>query len=447
MDEANLSESIFGSGGSPTPRGPADPAQARRPEEVSAEEPVREPLPAPAAPLTRRVIREREEAFAQDEDAVPEDAHLHHPAFSDQDPHLERSKVRARRGCLAILLVLALLLAGAFFAVKNLGGSLFSSSSSSQESTDYTGNGSGSVQIVVRKGDSGAAIGETLEKAGVVKSAGTFAVVAGSTPGFTSIQPGTYTMRKQMSSAAAASLMLEPGTRDAGAIVREGLWNSEIFALLSKETGVPVAQYQKVTGAQVGLPADAKGNLTGWLFPSTYQFAPGTTAVQQLKTMVDLTKTNLKSVGIDPDNAQRTLIIASLVQGEADPAKYGGKVARVIDNRLNPAVDKGQTNGLLGLDSTVSFAEGKRSLTNAAAARESTSPYNTYRVPGLPPGPIGNPGLVAIKAAQNPTPGPWLYFVTVNTTTGETLFSTTLEQFNADTEKFRQFCADNPGKC
>lgn len=447
MDEANLSESIFGSGGSPAPRGPADPAQARRPEEVPADEPVREQLPAPATPLTRRVLREREAALAQEADDVPADAHLHHPAYAQEDPHHERSKVRARRGCLAILLAVVVLLVGAFFVIKSVGGGLFGGDSASQESSDYTGNGTGSVQIVVRKGDTGAAIGEALQKAGVVKSASTFATVAGSTPGFTSIQPGTYTMRKQMSSAAAASLMLEPGTRDAGAIVREGLWNSEIFALLSKETGVPVAQYEKVTGAQVGLPASAKGNLTGWLFPSTYNFEPDTSAAQQLKTMVDLTKTNLKSVGIDPENAERTLIVASLVQGEADPATYGAKVARVIDNRLDPAVDKGQTHGLLGLDSTVSFAEGKRSLTNATAARESTSPYNTYRVPGLPPGPIGNPGLGAIKAAQHPTPGPWLYFVTVNTDTGETLFSTTLEQFNADTAKFRQFCSDNPGKC
>lgn len=447
MDEANLSESIFGSGGSPAPRGPVDPAQARRPEEVPADQPVREQLPAPATPLTRRVLREREAAMAQhDADGIPDDAHLDHPAFVDDAQH-ERSRIRARRGCLAMLLVVLLLLVGAFFAVKNFGGSLFGGGSSSQASSDYTGNGTGSVQIVVRKGDTGAAIGETLQKAGVVKSANTFAAVAGSTPGFTSIQPGTYTMRKQMSSAAAAALMLEPGTRDAGAIVREGLWNSEIFALLSKETGVPVAEYQKVTGAQVGLPASAKGNLTGWLFPSTYNFEPGTTAAQQLKTMVDLTKSSLKSVGIDPENAERTLIVASLVQAEADPATYGGKVARVIGNRLDPAIDKGQTHGLLGLDSTVSFAEGKRSLTNAAAARESTSPYNTYRVPGLPPGPIGNPGLGAIKAAQSPTPGPWLYFVTVNPETGETLFSTTLAQFNADTAKFRQFCTANPGKC
>lgn len=447
MDEANLSESIFGSGGSPAPRGPVDPAQARRPEEVPADEPVREQLPAPATPLTRRVLREREAALAQEADDIPADAHLHHPAFSQEDPHHERSKVRARRGCLAILLVVIVLLVGAFFVVKSFGGGLFGGSSAGQDSSDYTGNGTGSVQIVVRKGDTGAAIGETLQKAGVVKSATTFATVAGSTPGFTSIQPGTYTMRKQMSSAAAASLMLEPGTRDAGAIVREGLWNSEIFALLSKETGVPVAQYEKVTGAQVGLPASAKGNLTGWLFPSTYNFEPGTSAVQQLKTMVDLTKTNLKSIGIDPENAERTLIVASLVQAEADPSTYGAKVARVIDNRLDPAVDKGQTHGVLGLDSSVSFGVQHRAALPSAAELANDNPYNLRKHAGLPPGPIGNPGLAAIKAAQQPATGNWLYFVTVNLDSGETLFSDTYAQFQTDSAKLTAWCAANKGRC
>ena len=447
MDEANLSESIFGSGGSPAPRGPADPAQARRPEEVPADEPVREQLPAPASPLTRRVIREREAALAQEAGESPEDAHPHHPASTAEDQHHERSKVRARRGCLAILLAVVLLLVGAFFVVKNLGGSLFGGDSSSQASSDYTGNGTGSVQIVVHKGDTGAAIGETLQKAGVVKSAATFATVAGSTPGFTSVQPGTYTMRKQMSSAAAATLMLEPGTRDAGAIVREGLWNSEIFALLSKETGVPVADYQKVTGAQVGLPASAKGNLTGWLFPSTYTFEPGTTAVQQLKTMVDLTKTNLTSIGIDTQNAERTLIVASLVQGEADPTTYGAKVARVIDNRLDPAVDKGQTHGVLGLDSAVSFGVQHRAAFPTQAELNNDNPYNLRKHAGLPPGPIGNPGLAAIKAAQHPAAGNWLYFVTINLETGETLFSDSYAQFQQDSAKLTAWCSANKGRC
>ncbi|MFC6714002.1 hypothetical protein [Branchiibius cervicis] len=101
--------------------------------------------------MTRRVLREREAALAQEAGDIPHDAHLDHPAFAVDDAHHERSKVRARRGCLAILLAVVLLLAGAFFVVKNLGGSLLSGSSSSQATSDYTGNGTGSVQIVVRK--------------------------------------------------------------------------------------------------------------------------------------------------------------------------------------------------------------------------------------------------------------------------------------------------------
>lgn len=442
MDEANLSESLFGSGG----RTPSDPSQARRPGEVPASDPVREQLPAPPPPVSRRQARERQEFTHQFADEQHDDFAGDHDEYVDPE-HPDRAKVRARRGCLALVVVLVVLLAGGAFAVKNLGGGLFGGGSSAADSNDYTGSGTGSVQIVVDKGDSGSDIGRTLQQAGVVKSASTFAAVAGATPGFSAIQPGTYTMRKQMSSSAAAALMLAPGTRQAGIVIRENLWNKEIFALLSKATGVPVADYEKVTGAQVGLPAGAKGNLTGWLFPSTYTFSKGATAAAQLKEMVDLTKSKLTSLGIDPDGAERTLILASLVQGEADPQTYGPKVARVIDNRLTPAVDKGQTNGILGLDSAVSFGVQHRATMPSAADLKNDNPYNLRLHPGLPPGPIGNPGVAAIKAAQHPATGDWLYFVTVDLDTGETLFSTTYQQFQADSAKLTAWCSAHKGRC
>lgn len=442
MDEGNLSESLFGADGSK--RQPLDPSQVRRAGEVPAAEPVRQQLPTPPPPASRRQAREREEYV--DEFAAHDDYDEYDDHPQTGDTHHDRDKRRARRGCLAFLVALVLILVGGGFALKNLGSGLFGGSSAAQP-VDYTGNGTGSVEIVVKKGDTGSEIGQTLQSAGVVKSAATFATVAGSTSGFSGIQPGTYTMRKQMSSSAAAALMLEPGTRQAGIVVRENLWNKEIFALLSKQTGVPVADYQKVTGAQVGLPADAGGNLTGWLFPSTYNFPDGTSAADQLKEMVSLTKSKLTSVGIDPANAERTLILASLVQGEANPKTYGPKVARVIDNRLTPAVDKGQTNGVLGLDSSVSFGVQTRRTLPSQADLKDDNPYNLRLHAGLPPGPIGNPGLDAIKAAQHPADGDWLYFVTVNLDTGETLFSSTYQQFQADSAKLTTWCAQSKDRC
>ena len=89
----------------------------------------------------------------------------------------------------------------------------------------------------------------------------------------------------------------------------------------------------------------------------------------------------------------------------------------------------------IGDDSTVETSDAERA--------DPANPYNTYVHPGLPPGPIGNPGDVAIDAALNPADGPWLYFVTVNLETGETVFSATLEEHEVAVQQFLQYLEDN----
>jgi UPF0755 protein len=101
----------------------------------------------------------------------------------------------------------------------------------------------------------------------------------------------------------------------------------------------------------------------------------------------------------------------------------------------------------LQLDSTVSFISRRRGVTTTDAERASKSPYNTYLVEGLPPGPIDSPGLAAMQAALNPTPGPWLYFVAVNPDTGETRFAVDASGHDANVKLFQKWCSDHPGKC
>ena len=78
---------------------------------------------------------------------------------------------------------------------------------------------------------------------------------------------------------------------------------------------------------------------------------------------------------------------------------------------------------------------------------DSNNPYNTRRFPGLPPGPISNPGESALKAAAAPVAGPWLYFVTVDLDTGETKFAATYPEHQRNVAQFQKWCADNKGKC
>ena len=229
--------------------------------------------------------------------------------------------------------------------------------------------------------------------------------------------------------------------------IREGLWTSETFAALSKSTGVPVKEYEKAAKdtEAIGLPKEAKGNVEGWLFPSSYEFSDEATATEQLTTMVAQTVKVLEAAEIPRKEWQRTLTIASIVEGEVNGDADRAKVARVILNRL----DDGPPNyGLLQMDSTVHFIaqeRGKAGTTNEQ--RASDSPYNTYKVQGLPPGPIGNPGKASIEAAANPADGDWHFFVTVDPSTGETKFAATQEEHDRNVQEFQAWCSANPGKC
>jgi UPF0755 protein len=118
---------------------------------------------------------------------------------------------------------------------------------------------------------------------------------------------------------------------------------------------------------------------------------------------------------------QQLLTIASIIQAEADLKDFA-KVSRVIRNRL----EKGMP---LQMDSTVHYvkkARGKIFLSTASTLLKSD--YNTYRKYGLPPGPIGNPGAAAMRAAVGPDLGDWIYFITV--APGDTRFTSSNEQFN-----------------
>ena len=353
----------------------------------------------------------------------------------------ERRRNRRRRSRRFLVLTLSALLVG--------GGALAATQylkpmvAGLTASDDWTGTGTGSVTIEVHEGDSGRNIGATLQQAGVVKTASAFADLAESSPQAASIQPGSYALRLHMSAQAALDLLLDAKNRTVPHVtLREGLWKSEVFAALSKATGVPVADY--VAAAKdpelLGLPAAAKGNVEGYLFPATYEFAAKATATEQLRTMVTKSVAELQSLGVQPAQMERTVIIASIVEAEGMRDADRPKIARVIENRLARKMK-------LQMDSTVSYGVQHRAITTTNAERAANNPYNTYRVPGLPAGPISNPGAAAIQAAAHPTPGPWLYFVAVNPQTGETRFATDAASHQANVKLFQKWCSANPGKC
>lgn len=312
------------------------------------------------------------------------------------------------------------------------------------ESNDYTGDGSGAVTIVVHSGDTSRTIGAALVKAGVVKTARAFGDATAGNAKSASIQPGTYAVHATMSAASALAMLLDPARRTVPRVtIREGLWTSEIIAALAAATGRPVTDYQVALKDPVllGLPAAAKGDAQGYLFPETYEFAADATAAEQLHTMVAKSAAVMTKLRVPPAARQRMLTVASIVEAEARATPDRAKVARVIENRLARGMP-------LQMDATAHFISRRRGKAGTTTAeRRSTSPYNTYLVAGLPPGPIDSPGLSAMQAALKPATGQWTYFVAVNPATGETRFEVDASAHAVNVRLFQKWCSDHPGKC
>ncbi|NYD20829.1 endolytic transglycosylase MltG [Kineococcus aurantiacus] len=356
-----------------------------------------------------------------------------------RDRGSRRRRLRRRRAAVAIVVALAVLGGGAWAAWGTLGPVV----ARVTESDDYEGAGSGSVDVKITAGDSGRTIGRNLAAAGVVKSQSAFVAAARAQPKMAAIQPGTYRLKSGMSSAAAVALLLDPASKVTTRLtVPEGLTVKQVVALVEETTGIPAADLDAALAdpAALGLPAAANGNAEGYLFPATYDVNPGESAADVLKTMVTQTGTVLASLGVGPERVHDVVVEASIAQKEARTAEDMAKVVRVLGNRLAIGMP-------LQLDSTVSYAVGSTDkVTTTAEQRATDSPYNTYLHPGLPVGPISNPGEDALRAALTPADGPWLYFVTVDLQTGETRFATTAAEHAANVALFQQYLRDHPGQ-
>ena len=368
------------------------------------------------------------------------------------EPEEQLFRRRRRRRRNPLLVGLSLLLAGALvvtasvFAFGWMRDLLPSVSIGEPTAQDYDGAGTGEIMIEVPPGAGGGQIAELLAENDVVASASAFTAALQADPRSSSIQPGTYRMANQMSSEAALARLLDGEYREIdGVTIREGLWAAETFAALAEATGNDVEDYESVDPADLDLPDAAEGELEGFLYPSTYEFGPDTTPQEQLQALVDQGRTVYEDLGIPEDELREVIIKASIVQGEGMFSEDLPKVAQVVENRLDP---NPETNGYLQMDSTVHFIYQERGLAGTTdEQRANPDPHNTYAHPGLPAGPINSPGEEAIRAVLNPEAGDWLYFVTIDPSTGETRFATDWEGHQENVQLFQQWCQENPDQC
>jgi UPF0755 protein len=279
-----------------------------------------------------------------------------------------------------------------------------------------------SLSVSIPAGATGSQIANILETAGVVASAESFFRAAVADPRSAAIAPGTHSLSLKLSGKTALEQLLDPKRISNLIKISEGAWNSEVFKQMQATKIWPTDPVE--SAKSVTLPENIS-TLEGVLFPAQYSFADGTSQVEALQSMVDRFNQAISQLNfVDPDgklSKQQLITVASLVQAEGDTKDFA-KISRVIRNRLAIGMP-------LQLDSTVHYL--KRTRGQIFLSNKSTklkSAYNTYQNYGLPPGPIGNPGIAALKSAISPAEGDWLFFITV--APGDTRFTKSFSEFN-----------------
>ncbi|MFE9031175.1 endolytic transglycosylase MltG [Streptomyces iakyrus] len=356
-------------------------------------------------------------------------------------------KPKKRRNGMACLLVVVIL-GGGLAGVSYFGYQFYQDRFG--DAPDFAGGGNGQqVTVEIPEGALGYKIGQVLKSAGVVKSVDAFVAAQQSNPEGKSIQDGVYTLQKQMSAESAVELMLSPKSRD-NLIIAEGKRNADIYRLIDKRLGVKggtTAAVAEKDYKKLGLPSwaldhpDVKDPLEGFLYPSSYGVSKGQKPEAVLKQMVARAAATYKKAGVEKkaeslglENPWQLITVASLVQAEGKTHDDFRKMAEVVYNRLKPT--NTETNQLLQFDSSFNYLKNESNIhISESEINSNKDPYNTYTNKGLPPGPIDNPGDVALRAALNPTKDGWIYFVATDGVS-KTEFAKTHAQFLKLKDKF-----------
>jgi UPF0755 protein len=340
------------------------------------------------------------------------------------------------------------IVAGAIIAlvamVGAIVGGLFFSGVLGGSQNDFAGEGHGEVLFTINEGEIGDQIANNLVEAGVTKTFDAFYQLLLETQPEPVFTPGVYQLKLEMSAQSALDALLDPANRvELSATIPEGTTEKDVLKILAESLSIPLADFQAASTdpSQYGVPAEAT-TLEGFLFPATYTFSPGITPTEVLQQMVNESLAALDAAGVPLDQRWDVIRMASVIQREMGPNPEDAyKISRVFYNRLEQGMN-------MGSDVTTCYGAGlvgKDCLLITQAALDDTSNlYNTRILPGLPFGPISNPGAVAIDAAYNPTAGPWLFFVTVNLTTGETIFTETAAEHEIAVEQYYNWLEENP---
>jgi UPF0755 protein len=325
------------------------------------------------------------------------------------------------------------------------------------------GNSSETVDVTVESGDSTTAIATKLRQNGLIRQPLLFTFLVRSQGLDGKLQAGTFHLRPNMTiSQIISALQVTAKFEEVQVTLREGLRLEEVAEIIGGaglanvdeqlflETARNGALFKEQHALLNSLPMTA--TLEGYLFPDTYRLAKTATVTEVINVLLDnfdqqyatfeTQVTVAKPDGSGPMDVHSIVTLASIVQREAVLTEEMPRISAVFWNRLKPEFQAETGNGRLQSDPTLQYALGKPGAwwpkldtLTLEQINGNTNPYNTRVHPGLPPGPISNPGLAALRAAARPdATAPYLYFVASCSQPGAHQFATT----NAEFQQFEQ---------
>jgi UPF0755 protein len=302
--------------------------------------------------------------------------------------------------------------------------------------------------ITIAPGMNAVQIAQALKDASIISSTSLFEFVTSVTGSASKLQPGTFIFKQGMSVRDALRILSRTGREEVEVTIPEG-WNlrqiaDKLIAVgiiktradLYAETGVPAKSDTVVPGALIKdyafLSSKPAGvSLEGYLFPDTYRFYKDATANEVVRRILDNFKQKTEGLlvptALHDKTVHEAVTLASILEDEVREDADRAKVADIMDRRLKAGM-------ALQVDSSVNYVTEKNVPSISSADRAIDSLWNTYKYKGLPPSPIGNPGLSALRAALAPAANAYVYFLT--TPNGMVIYSKTLEEHNAAKAKY-----------
>ncbi|MBI2551078.1 endolytic transglycosylase MltG [Candidatus Uhrbacteria bacterium] len=300
------------------------------------------------------------------------------------------------------------------------------------------------ASVTIGEGMSARAVGEELQKAGAIRSARGFRWYARLFADAGTLKPGTFAVPADTSLDDLWSILTNQEFTDVVVVIPEGFTLTQVGETVRKALpGITLLEWQAATGVNSPLKKEGIGrfipedhDLEGYLFPDTYRFHPTDGAEAAARKMIETLARRLSEADLFLENngtfsngktLHETLTLASIVEREVRGAEDKRKVADLFLRRL----DRGMA---LQADSTVNYATGGNRPAVTGDDLQTDSPYNTYKYPGLPPGPISHPGIESIEAVLHPTPNHALYFLT--DAAGHVYYAATYEEHLENKRKF-----------